>query len=73
MSNIVKYENIANRRWNIALKNGTVIMLPAAITQYSMQLICDIAIKKLAITDSGSNIQYLDARVADRFYYKNRA
>lgn len=69
-NNISEYQNISNRRWDIVLKNGTKIMLPANIEDERINAICSIGNEKLQLFESNSGIEYLDARIKDRFYYK---
>lgn len=70
MNNIIKYENISSRRWDVLMKNGVKILLPNEFDDNTIALLCDIIKNKLPVTQQNSNFEYLDARVRGRFYYK---
>ncbi len=71
LTNIAKYTNISSRRWDVTLKNDVKIMLPNSFTDEDFQKICIVCDKQLEIfSGKNSTIQYIDARVQDRIYYK---
>ncbi|QED23293.1 cell division protein FtsQ/DivIB [Candidatus Deianiraea vastatrix] len=67
---IKEYINVGNRRWDLVLQNGATIMLPSNLDNDYIANICEIGSTKLNLFSDNAGVEYLDARIKDRFYYK---
>lgn len=74
ISNITsEYINIGDRRWNIKLNNGITIMLPVQSKMHdTINYLCKLSASELDFTNDASTIDYIDARINDRIYYRYR-
>lgn len=65
------YTNISDRRWNLTLNNNTKIMLPKKDLEIAISKLCSLDAQVIPFTAT-DNIEYIDARIEDRVYYKNK-